>query len=78
MAHSVFSAEELKMTDAVFRHQGSTQAVSRQEDCSHVAGHLQYLRIFPFTYKSKTKFNRSANNVKYKNKLSVKFKVLRV
>ena len=59
------------MADAVFRH----------EDCSYIADraqYLQYLRVFPFTYKSKTKFNRSANNVKFKNKLYVKFKVLRV
>jgi len=65
------STGEMKMADAVFRH----------EDCSYIADraqYLQYLRVFPFTYKSKTKFNRSANNVKFKNKLYVKFKVLRV
>ena len=80
------------MGRAVFRKSGKWQmlffdirikiawAVSRHEDCSHIAGHvyLQYLRVFPFTYKSKTKFSRSANNVKFKNKLYVKFKVLRV
>jgi hypothetical protein len=51
------------------------------QDCDYAASHrqyLQYLRVFPFTYKSKIRFSRSANNVKFKNKLYIKFKVLRV
>jgi hypothetical protein len=58
-----------------------TYVVFRHEDCSYIADraqYLQYLRVFPFTYKPKPTFNRSANNVKFKNKLYVKFKVLSV
>jgi hypothetical protein len=43
----------------------------RQEYCSYVASHIQYLLVFPFAYKSKTEFNHSANNMKCKNKLCI-------
>jgi hypothetical protein len=65
------------MTGAVFLQEGSSgiRSFSTWELQLYRA---QYLRVFPFTYKSKAKFNRSANNVNFKNKLYVKFKELRV
>ena len=88
-----FATGKILIARAVFQRTGIWQmllfdrsvqmayTVFRHEDCSYIADraqYLQYLRVFPATYKSETKFNPSVNNVKFKNKLYVKFKVLRV